>query len=110
MCRRHEVEVRRVSGKGRSEGDGIVTAFGDGRAQGLAVGRKEGREEGRKESREQQRKMLMRQTALKFDAGTASRLEAFLADVDDPERLVEIGSLLIASADGEEFLSRSSWH
>ena len=80
------------------------TAFGDGRVQGLAVGRKEGRE--------QQRMMLMHLTALKFDAGTASRLEAFLADVDDPERLVEIGSLLIASADGEEFLSRlaSSWH
>ena len=72
------------------------TAFG--RAQGLAIGRKEGREQQR----------MMRQTALK--CRTASRLEAFLADVDDPERLVEIGSLLIASADGEEFLSRSSWH
>ena len=39
-------------------------------------------------------------------AETATRLEAFLAGVDDPERLVEIGDL--ASADGEKFLSRSA--
>ena len=51
--------------------------------------------------------MLAQQlTARKFGQGAANRLDAFLAGVDDPERLVEIGSLL--SADGEEFLSRAA--
>ena len=52
--------------------------------------------------------MLAQLTARKFGQGAANRLDAFLAGVDDPERLVEIGSLLIDSADGEEFLSRAA--
>lgn len=35
----------------------------------------------------------------------ANRLETYPADVDDPDRLFEIGDLVIDSADGEEFRS-----
>ena len=37
--------------------------------------------------------MLAQLTARKFGQGAANRLDAFLAGVDDLERLVEIGSL-----------------
>ena len=72
----------------------------------FADGMEQGREQGLAAAREQQRTMLAQLTARKFGQGAANRLDAFLAGVDDPERLVEIGSLL--SADGEEFLSRAA--
>ena len=74
----------------------------------FADGMEQGREQGLAVGRERQRTMLAQLTARKFGQGAANRLDAFLAGVDDPERLVEIGSLLIDSADGEEFLSRAA--
>ena len=54
------------------------------------------------------RTMLMHLAARKTE--TATRLEAFMASVDNPERLVEIGGLLIDSADGEELHSPAGQH
>ena len=50
--------------------------------------------------------MLLRQAARKFGAGTATRLEALLAAIDDPDRLAALGDHVIDSDDGEELLSR----
>ena len=80
------------------------TVFADGMKRGLA----DGMERGLADGMERQRTMLVRQAARKFGPGAANRLDAFLAGVDDPERLVEIGGLLIDSADSEEFLSRAT--
>ena len=58
--------------------------------------------------------MLAHLTTRKFGPEAGNRLLAFVAGVTDPERLFEIGCLLIDSADGEEFLSRTAssveWH
>ena len=56
---------------------------------------------------EQQREMLLRLTLRKFDAETTARLKTFLASIDDPERLAEIGDHVIDSSDGDELLFRA---
>ena len=68
-------------------------------AQGHAEGRVEGRAEG-------QRAMLVRQAARRFDAGTAERLSALLARIDDPARLAEVGDRIVDCATGADLLDR----
>ena len=50
--------------------------------------------------------MLSRLAARKFGAGTATRLEALLERIDDPERFVRIGEDVIDCATGAELLAR----
>ncbi len=77
-------------------------AVDESRAEGRELGLTEGREQGL----ERQRAILLRLAARKFDAGTATRLEALLAAIDDPDRLAVLGDHVIDSDDGEELLSR----
>ena len=72
----------------------IGRAFVDGRAERLAIGR------------ERRRTIIMHQAARKFDPAAAKRLESYPAGADGPDRLVEVGGLVIDSADGEAFRSR----
>ena len=99
-----EAELERFMERG--DLGAMETLFDAVFADGMEQGREQGMEQGLATGREQQRTMLAQLTARKFGQGAANRLDAFLAGVDDPERLVEIGSLL--SADGEEFLSRAA--
>ena len=61
----------------------------------------------RQESRaEGERALLIRQAARRFGAGTAERLPALLARIDDPARLAEAGDWIVDCATGAELLAR----
>ena len=74
--------------------------------QGLAQGLERGREEALERELRRDRALLSRQAARKFGAGTATRLEALLERIDDPERFVRIGEDVIDCATGAELLAR----
>ncbi len=86
--------------------------WAEGKELGLSEGKAEGRElglsEGKELGLERQRAILLRQAARKFGAGTATRLEALLAAIDDPDRLAVLGDHVIDSDDGEELLSQAT--
>ena len=86
----------------------------EGRAEGLEQGRAEGLEQGRAEEREQgraaERALLCRQAARKFDAATAQRLSAALAEVGDADRLAEVGDWIIECGTAAELLDRVARH
>ncbi len=72
------------------------------RAKGLERGLERGKAEGLAE----ERALLSRQTARKFDAGTAARMAALLDSLDDPGRLAEVGDRVIDCDTGAELLAR----
>ena len=74
----------------------------EGREQGLEQGREEGREQGR----EEERTLLCRMAARKFDAATAQRLGAALAEVTDADRLAEVGDWIIECGTAADLLAR----
>ena len=90
--------------EGREQGleQGREQGLEQGREQGLEQGREQGLEQGRSE----ERALLCRLAARKFDAGTAQRLAAALAEVADPERLAEVGDWIIECGTEAELLAR----
>ena len=62
--------------------------------------------EGLEQGRAEERALLCRQAARKFDAATAQRLSAALAEVTDPERLAEVGDWIIECGTAAELLTR----
>ena len=74
--------------------------------QGLAQGLERGREEALERGLRHERAMLSRLAARKFGGETATRLEALLERIDDPERFVRIGEDVIDCATGAELLAR----
>ena len=66
----------------------------------------EGREQGREEGREEERTLLCRMAARKFDAATAQRLAAALAEVTDADRLAEVGDWIIECGTAADLLAR----
>ena len=80
----------------------IVEQVWEWLAEWAANGRAEGLEQGRSE----ERALLCRLAARKFDAGTAQRLAAALAEVADPERLAEVGDWIIECGTESELLAR----
>ncbi len=70
-----------------------------GRTEGREQGRTEGREQALAESRQQalaaERALLRRQATRKFEATTADQLAGAIADLNDPERLAEVGEAII---------------
>ena len=85
---------------------GIAERTAERHKQGLAQGLERGREEALERGLRHERAMLSRQAARKFGAGTATRLEALLERIDDPERFVRIGEDVIDCATGAELLAR----
>ena len=77
-----------------------------GLAQGLERGLERGREEALERELRHERAMLSRLAARKFGGETATRLEALLERIDDPERFVRIGEDVIDCATGAELLAR----
>ena len=75
-------------------------------AQDVAQGRADEREEALGRELRHERAMLSRQAARKFGGETATRLEALLERIDDPERFVRIGEDVIDCATGAELLAR----
>ena len=85
---------------------GIAQGVAQRVAQGFAQGREEEREEALERELRRDRVLLSRQAARKFGGETATRLEALLERIDDPERFVRIGEDVIDCATGAELLAR----
>ena len=62
--------------------------------------------EGLEQGVEQQRAPLCRMAARRFGADTSTRLAELLAPIAEPERLAEVGDLLVSCGSGTEFLVR----
>ena len=91
----------------REDAGGEVSPFLRGlRTKSHAEGRVEGHAEGRAEGHAEQRASLCRQAALRFDAATAERLAARLADIDDPAVLAAAADWIVLCTSGAELLAR----
>ena len=105
-------EMGSLLAKRQAVDESRARGWAEGKELGLSEGKAEGRElglsEGKELGLERQRAILLRQAARKFGAGTATRLEALLAAIDDPDRLAVLGDYVIDSDDGEELLSRAT--
>ena len=99
-----EENVREWTAEWVAEGRelGLEQGRAEGRKQGLEQGRAEGREQGRAE----ERTLLCRMAARKFDAATAQRLAAALAEVTDADRLAEVGDWIIECGTAADLLKR----
>ncbi len=64
-----------------------------------------GREQGVREGLERERALLRRQTALRFGTDVAERASERLEHITDPDRLEEIGELIVRCETGSEFLA-----
>ncbi len=101
-------ELGLTEGRELGLSEGREMGLSEGREMGLSEGREMGLTEGKEQGLERQRAILLRLAARKFDADTATRLEALLAAIDDPDRLAVLGDHVIDSDDGEELLSRAT--
>ena len=70
-------------------------------------GREEGIRRGREEGRAEERALLLRQAARRFGADTAEALGRLLEGVDDADRLVEIGEMIVDCRTGGDLLDRA---
>ena len=75
----------------------------EGRFEGRAEGRAEGKVKGRSGGRAE---VVCRMAVRKFDAAMAERLAGRLAEIADPERMVEVGEWIIECEDGDALLER----
>ena len=74
--------------------ESLERAVARGIAQGIAQGRAEG-----------ERMLLRRQAERRFGAETAAQLSDLLADVEEPEDLIEAGEWIVDCRTGDERLS-----
>ncbi|MDE0192109.1 MAG: hypothetical protein OXQ90_12200 [Gammaproteobacteria bacterium] len=82
----------------------------EGRREGRQEGRQEGRREGRQEGMElglaHERSLLRQLAARKFGDATGDRLARRLVDVNDTDKLAEVGALIIECDTSASFLDR----
>ena len=74
--------------------------------RGIERGIEQGIERGIEQGRAEERALLCRLAARKFDAATAQRLAAVLADVTDPDRLAEVGDRIIECETAADLFAR----
>ena len=71
---------------------------------------RQGREEGIRQGREAglagERSLLRRQAARRFGADTAEALGRLLEEMDDANRLAEVGEMIVDCGTGSELLGR----
>ena len=65
-----------------------------------------GREQGIAQVRAEERTLLLRLAERRFGAGTAAQLSDLLADVEEPEALIEAGEWIVDCHSGDELLER----
>ena len=68
----------------------------------------EGRRQGVSEGVSHERTLLRRQAARRFGVATGDALAGLLANVEDVDRLAEVGDLVVDCASAEELLRRGS--
>ena len=71
-----------------------------GRAEGVERGRFKGRVEG-------EQALLLRLARRRFGADVAEALSKLIEGVEDPDRLAEVGDLVVDCATGSELLARA---
>ena len=76
----------------------------EGRQEGLAQGRREGVAQGRREGVERERDLLRRMAAVRFGRSVGEQARALLAEIDDWDRLAEVGELIAGADRGEDLL------
>ena len=87
--------------------EGLEQGIERGIEQGLERGIEQGLERGIALGLEQQRALLRRQAGSRFDAGAAERLAPVLERIADPERLAEVGELVVRCETADELLARA---
>ena len=85
----------------------VETRVKAGIEAGIARARAETLEQGLEQGLERERTLLSRQAARKFGAEAGAGLATLLVGVADPDRLAEIGDLVVDCADGAELLARA---
>ena len=75
--------------------------------QGLERGIEQGLERGIALGLKQQRALLRRQAGSRFDSSAAERLAPVLERIADPERLAEVGDLVVRCETADELLARA---
>lgn len=74
---------------------------------GIEKGRQQGLEQGLEQGILQgERQLLVRQARLRFGEGVAESLKALVEDIDDADRLADIGTWIIQCDSGEALLAR----
>ena len=96
--------LRRVREEIRAEERAQARA--EERAQARAEERAQARAEERAQARAEERARLCRQAALRFEAGTAERLETLIAGVDEPAFLADVADWIVVCATGGDLLDR----
>ena len=86
--------------------EGLQQGLQEGRQLGLEQGLEQGLLQGRQEGLEAERALLIRLARRRFDDAAAQALSVLLADVMDPESLVEIGELIVVCDNSEDLLER----
>ena len=76
------------------------------RQEALDEGRRQGLSEGRRQGVSHERTLLRRQAARRFGVATGDALAGLLANVEDVERLADVGDLVVDCASAEELLRR----
>ena len=79
----------------------------EGLEQGIERGIEQGIERGIAQGIEQQRVLLRRLAGSRFGAGAAERLAPVLERIADPERLAEVGDLIVRCETADELLTRA---
>ena len=87
--------------------EGMEQGIEQGLEQGRAEGRVAGMERGRAEGMERERALLVRMAQRRFGAVVAQALSKLVGGVDDPDRLAEVGDLVVDCATGRELLDRA---
>ena len=82
--------------------------LGRHRRHAREAGLRAGLKQGRAEAIARERALLARLAAWRFGAPAAERLAAFVARLEDPDRLAEVCDLLFECDDADDFLSRLS--
>ena len=101
-------QLGRVEGMEQGMEQGLEQGLERGMERGMERGRAEGRVEGRVEGQvEGERALLLRQAGRRFGADVAEALSKLVGGVDDPDRLAEVGDLVVDCATGRELLDRA---
>ena len=83
---------------------GRVAGMEQGMGQGIEQGMEQGRFKGRVEG---ERALLIRLAQRRFGAEVSAALSKLVEAVDDPDRLAEMGDLVVDCATGRELLDRA---
>ena len=88
---------------------GRVEGMERGRAEGQVEGMEQGMEQGRFKGRvEGERALLVRLAQRRFGADVAEALSKLVGGVEDPDRLAEVGDLVVDCTTDRELLDRAS--